>query len=100
MSKETWTSVQLQSEFFYIFHWNLNNVRAHNIIKSSRLCANIATNQCKTLYLSETFLNSTILSDNVNMGIPEYSLVREDYIANTKYGGVDIYFQKALPLRL
>ena len=49
---------------------------------------------------SETFLESSILSDDVNLDIPEYNLVRADHQANTKRGGVCVYFRKSLPLRI
>ena len=49
---------------------------------------------------SETFLESCILSDDVNLDIPEYNLVRADPQANTKRGGVCVYFRKSLPLRI
>ena len=50
--------------------------------------------------LSETFLDKGILSDDVNLDIPGYNLVRADHSANTKGGGVCIYFRKSLPLRI
>ena len=52
-------------------------------------------NQCDILYLSET-----ILSDDVNLDIPGYDLIRADYPANVKRGGVCIYFRKSLPLKI
>ena len=38
-------------------------------------------------------LDSSISSDDVNMGIPGYNLVRADPQTNAKRGGVCIYFQ-------
>ena len=47
-----------------MFHWNLNNVCAHNFIKLSVIRTYIAANQCDTSCLSETFLDSGILNEN------------------------------------
>ena len=60
----------------------------------------IAANQCDILCLSETFLDSGILSDDVNLDIPGYNLVRADHPANAKCSSVCIYFRKSLPLRI
>ena len=38
--------------------------------------------------LSETYLESTIQSDNYNLEIPGYNLVYSDYPSNNKRGGV------------
>ena len=45
-------------------------------------------------------MDSCILSDDVNLDIPRYKLVRTDHPANTKRGGVRIYFRKSFPLRI
>ena len=47
--------------------------------------------------LSETYLDSTIQSDNDNLEIPGHNLVRSDHPSNNKRGGVCIYY-KASPL--
>ena len=50
--------------------------------------------------LSETYLDSSIQSDNDNLEIPGYNLVRSDYPSNNKRGGVCIYCKASLPLRV
>ena len=40
------------------------------------------------------FWDSGILSDDVNLDIAVYNLVRTDHTANVKRGGVCIYFRK------
>ena len=52
------------------------------------------------IYLSETYLNSETLSNDENLNIPGYNLIRADHLSNTKRGGVCIYFKESLPLRL
>ena len=56
--------------------------------------------QCDILCLPETFLDSDILSDDVDLNILGYNLVRADHPANAKLGDVCIYFWKYLPLRI
>ena len=40
------------------------------------------------------FWDSGILSDDVNLDIAVYNLVRTDHTANVKRGGICIYFRK------
>ena len=46
------------------------------------------------------YLNSETLSNDENLNIPDYNLIRADDLSNTKRGGVCIYFKESLPLRL
>ena len=48
--------------------------------------------------LSETYLDCSIQSDNSNLDIPGYNLVRFDHPLNNKRGGVCIYCKALLPL--
>ena len=48
--------------------------------------------QCDILCLPETFLDSGILSDDVDLNILEHNLVRADHPANAELGDVCIYF--------
>ena len=50
--------------------------------------------------LSETYLDSTIQSDNDNSEIRGYNLVRSDHPSNNKRGGVCTYYKASLPLRI
>ena len=52
---------------FSICHWNLNSVPAHNFIKLSLLRANISVHNFDILCLSETYLDSTISSNDSNL---------------------------------
>ena len=71
-----------------ICHWNLNRICAHTFIKLSFLCAYISINKIDIICLSETYLYSSIPSDDGNLVLPGYNLVRADNPANTKKGGV------------
>ena len=50
--------------------------------------------------LSETYLDSTIQSNNDNLEILRYDLVRSDHPSNNKRGGVCIYYKASLPHRV
>ena len=71
-----------------ICHWNLNSIPAHNFINLSLLRAYISINKADITCLSETYLDSSILSDDDNFELPGYNLVRTDNTTNTKRGGV------------
>ena len=83
-----------------ICHWNLNSISAHNFRKVSLLSAYITVNKPDIICLSETYLDSSILSDDENLEIPGYSFVRVDHPANTKRGGVCLYYRECLPLKV
>ena len=85
---------------FSICNWNLNSISAHNFIKLSLLRAYILINKFDIICLFETYLDSSISSNDGNLEVPGYTLVRADNPNNTKRGGVCIYFLNALPLRV
>ena len=64
------------------------------------LRAYIAVHKFAVIYLSETYLDSTVASDDENLEITGYNLVRSDHPANTKRGGVCLYYKTCLPLRV
>ena len=71
---------------FSIYHWNLNSIPVHNFLKLSLLRAHITVRKFDVIFLSETYLNSTILHDANNLQIPGYTLHREDHPLNVKQG--------------
>ena len=85
---------------FSICHWNLNSITSHNFIKVLLLTAYNSIHKFDIICLSETYLNSETLSNNENLNILGYNLIRADHLSNTKLGGVCIYFKESLPLRL
>ena len=85
---------------FSICHWNLNGITSHNFIKVSLLTVYESIHDFDIIYLFETYLNSETLSNDENLSEPVYKLIRVDHPANTKRGGVWIYFMESLPLKL
>ena len=55
---------------FSICHWNLSSISAHNFIKTTLLRAYVSTHNFSVLYLSKTYLDSSISSNDNNMIIP------------------------------
>ena len=49
--------------------------------------------------LSESYIDASVSSDNDNLNINWYKLVRADHLANGERGGVCVYFKESLPVR-
>ena len=69
---------------FSVCHWNLNSISAHNFAKIFLLKAYVAIHKFDIICLSETYLDSSIPTNNDNLDIDEYNLVRSDHPSNTK----------------
>ena len=65
------------NQCFSIFHWKLNGISAHTFTKVSLLSAYISVHRFDITCLSETYLTSKIPSDDENLEIAGYNLVRE-----------------------
>ena len=68
--------------------------------KVSLLSSYISVHKFDIICLSETYHNSEIPSDDENLEIPGYNLVREDHPSNSKHGGVCVYYKRLLPFRV
>ena len=49
--------------------------------------------------ISETYLDSTISSDNNDLNISGYNLIRADHPSNSKRDGVCIYYKESLAVQ-
>ena len=85
---------------FSICHWNLNGIATLSLLKVSLLKAYITTYNYDVICLSETYLDSSILSDDNNLEILGYDPVRADHPCNNKRGGVCVYYRNSLPLEI
>ena len=81
-----------------ICHWNLNSIAAENFAKISLLQAYLTVHKFDIICLSETYLDSTFLSDDSRLSLNGYSLLREDHPSDIKRGGVCVYYKDYLPL--
>ena len=75
-----------QSQSFLISHWNLKSLITLSFAKVSLLIGYVSVNKVDIVCLSETFLNSKILTDDENLKIPGYSVARDDHPSNIKSG--------------
>ena len=85
---------------FSICHWNLNSISAHNYTKISLLTVYVLVHNFDIICLSETYLNSETSTDDKNLEILGYCLLRADHPSNNKRGGVCIFYMTTLPLRV
>ena len=76
---------------FSICHWNLNSITAHNFAKINLLQAYNAVHDFDMICLSKYYLDSTVSSENGNLYIRDYKLVRADHSGNIKRGGVRVF---------
>ena len=61
-------------------YWNSNGLAAHDFIKLPLVEVFITSNNFDLVGLSETFLDSTIPIDDVNIQINTYSLLKADHL--------------------
>lgn len=62
--------------------------------------AYISVNKFNIIYFSQTYLESSVSSDDVNLEVPGYNLVCPDNITNTKRGGFCISCRDILRLKV
>ena len=85
---------------FSICHWNVKSLSAYNFIKVYLLQAYITISKFDIICLSETSLDSSVLSKDANLGLTGYNLVRAEHPSNTKKDDAGVYFKEYLPLKL
>ena len=90
---------RIRSDFLKIAHWNLNSLMSHNFAKVSLLQAYNNIHDYDIICLSETFLNSAIDSDDQQLTIKGYTLIRADHPLDIKRGGVGIYHKDDMKIR-
>ena len=83
---------------FSIYNWNLNSITAHNFEKVDLLEAYNTFKKIDIIYLSELCLDSSILSDNDNLIIKGYKLVRDDHPDDVNRDGICAYIRESLPV--
>ena len=85
--------------YFYCCHWNVNNLPTDNNCKAAALKADNLVDKYDFLCVSEAFLNSSFESNDKNLMIEDYNLIRSDHPSNTKRSGVCICYKKSLAVR-
>ena len=77
-----------------ICHWNLNSISPHNYTKFTLLKAYIANHKFDIICLSETYLDSSTTSNDDNLDISGYNLIRSDQPSHNKNTVVLYLLQK------
>ena len=77
-------------------HWNVNSLTAHKFTKKSSIEAYNSIHNYDFICISETFFDSSISSDDEDIAIKDYSIIRADHPSNLKQGGVCIYYKESL----
>ena len=75
-----------------VYHWNLNNLPAHNFSKNRQLKAYIPMYKRDFICLSETYQDSA--TPDILLEIDGYNLVHADNLDNMKRGRVCIYYKE------
>ena len=84
---------------FSVCHWKLNSLTTHDFEKVNLLEAHNAVNKFDIICLSESFVDSSFLTENNNLKINGYKMVRADHPNSVKRGGVCPYVRDSLPVR-
>ena len=87
-------------ECLSICHWYLNSIPAYDYSKLFLLNSYNSLYKFDIICLSETYLDSNAPLIDDNLKISGYTLVRSDHPSNTKRGGVCLYYENNLPLRV
>ena len=98
MSTKPWSRERKISSHITFCHQNLNGLMAYKFIKVSLLQILAVTNGYDIIYLTETFLDSSVENDDDRISIPGYNLLCADHPSNTKRGGACIYYKDHLPI--
>ena len=81
------------SKCLSICHWNLNSISINDYSKLFLLKAYISVHKFDIIFLSETYLDSTVPFDDDSLVISGYNLIRSDHPSYTKRGGVCLYYK-------
>ena len=85
---------------FSCCHWNVNSLATDNYFKVVTLKAYNSIYKYDFICISETFVDPSLESDDKNLKLEGYNLIRSDHPSNTKRGGVCIYYKESLAVRL
>ena len=81
---------------FTCCHWNVSSLTAHNMMKLSSIAAYNTIHKYDFICISETYLDSSVRTDDRDILINGYNIIRADHPSNNKRGGVCIYYRECL----
>ena len=85
---------------FTCCHWNVNSLTAHNMVKLSSIIAYDTIHKYDFICISETFLDSSVPTDDRELSINGYNLIHADHSSNNKRGGICIYYRESLAVQV
>ena len=84
---------------FTCCHWNVNSVTAQNMVKLSSMAAYNTIDKYDFICISETYLDSYVRTDDRDILISGYNIIRADHPSKNKRGGVCIYYRESLAVQ-
>ena len=87
-----------KSSSLSFFHWNLNGIAAHDFAKISLIQSHALFYNIDIIFLSETFLDLSIQTNNPKLNIPGYTFLRSDHPSNIEKGGVCMFYKDHQPV--
>ena len=97
---ETNPSPKKYHSYFSCCHWNVNSLIAHNKLKVSLHEAYNTVHKYDFICISETYFDSSVESEDDNLRINGYKLIRMHYPMNTKRGGFCMYYKESLVVKI
>ena len=82
-----------------ICHWNLNSVWVDEFAKIAQITAFLNVHKFDIFCIGESFLDSSIETDDSRLKIDNYELLRSDHPSNSKMGGVCLYHRDHISVR-
>ena len=80
-------------------HWNLNSILSRDSVKISLIQAYNSVLNFDLIALSETYLNTSIGNDAINLEGFSRDIFRSDHPSNAKRGGVCLYYKENMCIR-
>ena len=85
---------------FTCCNWNFNSLTAHNMLTLTSIAAYNSVHKYDFICISETYLDSSVQSDDRNISVNGYNLIRADHPSNNKRDGVCIYYRESFAVQL
>ena len=83
-----------------VCHWNLNCIWVEDFSKLPQIAAFLDVHQFDIYCLIETFVDSSVSSEDPRLAIEGCKLFRCDHPSNLRRGGVSLYFKDHLLLTI
>ena len=92
--------VTLKPTLVSFYHWNINSFSGHNYAQVPLLQAFNTLHKFDLICLSETYLDSSISTEEKFLMIDGYKLLHADHPSYTKRDGVIIYHKESISVKV